>query len=378
MSEANLKETKVLIVDDTPANLDVLWKTLEPRGYKVQIAPSGEIALKILEKTPYPDLILLDVMMPGIDGYETCRRMKMDQSICDIPVIFLTAKNQAEDIVQGFEVGGVDYVTKPFRQEEVFARVETHINIRRLKKNLELKNQELKELNDLKNKFIGMAAHDLRNPLATIEGFSGVLLRDAENMSPPDRNQFLNIVNSESSRMLNLVNELLDVSVIESGKLDISAQSGSLKLLVEERIKLFETSANKKNIFLKSNLEKIPDCYFDLNKIGQVLDNLISNSIKYSPLNKNVFITLKQDGNNIAVGVKDEGPGISEEDQAKLFEHFQKLSAKPTAGESSTGLGLAIAKKMVEAHNGSLEVDSVLGQGANFIFTLPLDLQTKN
>jgi diguanylate cyclase (GGDEF)-like protein len=131
MSEDSPKETKILIVDDTPTNIEVLWRTLEPRGYKIQIATSGEIALKVLEKAPFPDLILLDIMMPGIDGYETCRRMKMDQAICDIPVIFLTGKSDIKDIVRGFEVGGVDYVTKPFSQEEVYARVKTHVLLKK-------------------------------------------------------------------------------------------------------------------------------------------------------------------------------------------------------------------------------------------------------
>jgi diguanylate cyclase (GGDEF)-like protein len=131
MNKVGLKETRILIVDDTPTNIEVLCKTLEPRGYKIQIATNGEIALKILEKVPFPDLILLDVMMPGIDGYETCRRIKMDQSICDIPVIFLTGKNDIKDIIRGFEVGGVDYVTKPFNQEEVYARVKTHVLLKK-------------------------------------------------------------------------------------------------------------------------------------------------------------------------------------------------------------------------------------------------------
>jgi sigma-B regulation protein RsbU (phosphoserine phosphatase) len=143
----NSKEMKILIVDDTPANIDVLWKALEPKGYKVSIAPNGEIALQILAKPPLPDLILLDIMMPGIDGYETCRRIKENEWTCNIPVIFLTAKNQKEDIVKGFDVGGVDYVTKPFYHDEIFARIETHLHLEHLKKQLKEKNLELEKKN---------------------------------------------------------------------------------------------------------------------------------------------------------------------------------------------------------------------------------------
>ncbi len=375
MSENNNIETRILIVDDNPVNLGVLSKALEPKGYMIQVAPNGETALIILSKSELPHLILLDIMMPGIDGYETCRRIKADELTRDIPVIFLTANNQTEDIVKGFEVGGVDYITKPFNHDEVNARIETHINLERFKKNLKQKNLELEELNDIKNQFLGMASHDLRNPLSSIMGFSEMLKEDIDDLSKEERDEYLDTICSVSKQMLNLVNELLNVSVIESGKLQLKYINSSLKRLVETRIRLYEAPAGKKNIILKSNLEDIPEFQFDPNRIGQVLDNLITNAIKFSPVGKRIHITLEKEENLCTVNIRDEGPGISQEDQSKMFQHFQKLSAKPTGGESSTGLGLAIAKKMVDAHNGTLGVKSALGEGANFFIKIPMAIE---
>lgn len=371
MSDVDICDTRILIVDDTFTNLDVLRRALEPKGHEIQVATNGETALKILSATPLPDLVLLDVMMPGMDGYEVCRKMKAEELTRDIPVIFLTAKNQPEDIVKGFSLGGVDYITKPFNHEEVYARIQTHLKLQCLKKELESKNEKLEALNNMKNKFLGMAAHDLRNPLVSIRGFSEILAEDIDVLTKEERDEYLGILYSASDHMLNLVNELLDVSVIESGKLQLNFRNGSLKTLVEERIRLYEVVSGKKNITLQPKLADVPDFEFDCTRVSQVLDNLITNAVKYSPAGTTVYIDLEEDEDFATVRVRDEGPGISEDDQGKLFQHFQKLSSQPTGNEFSNGLGLAIAKKLVECHSGSLQVDSVFGEGAMFAFKLP-------
>ncbi len=366
----NLSEMKVLLVDDTPANIDVLRKTLQPEGYELSFAPNGKIALNIVNRVK-PDLILLDVMMPEMDGFETCRRLKEDESTKDIPVIFITAKTETEDIVKGFSLGGVDYIAKPFRQEEVCARVKTHLQLMASQKELETQNNTLMELNKLKNHFIGIAAHDLRNPLASITGFSHLLEERLEEFSPKEQKKFINIINSSSGKMLALVNNLLDISVIESGNLDLRIESSSLSELIGERVLIFEYHAQKKNISLCLPEVECDDIPLDKNQISQVLDNLISNAIKFSQPGSGVFISLERDEAMAKVSVRDEGPGISPEDQGKLFGTFQKLSAQPTGGETSTGLGLAIAKKIVEAHGGAINVENHPESGAVFSFTLP-------
>ncbi len=361
---------KILIVDDTPTNLRILEEILE-EDYSISVAQSGIQALSITEKF-VPDLILLDVNMPGIDGFETCRKLKAQEETHHLPVIFITARAETEDVIQGFKEGGVDYITKPFNHREVLARVETHLKIQQLIKQLELKNDELKGLNELKNKFLGMASHDMRNCLSAIKGYSQILMEDKKELPEKTKDQFLDFIFKSSKNLLQMVNELLDVSVIESGKLQLDLHPESLKSLVHHHIMINQFFADKKNIHLQSELPDIPKCRLDANKIGQVIDNLISNAIKFSESGTTIFIGLKEQNEKLVFSVKDEGPGISDEDQAKLFQHFQKLSARPTAGENSSGLGLAISEKMIQAHEGRLNVTSQLGAGATFWFEIPL------
>ncbi len=371
------KKMRIMLVDDTPANIDVLRKTLEKDDYDMAVAPNGEMTLKIAPRFK-PDLILLDIMMPGIDGYETCQKLKSMEETKHIPIIFITAKNETEDIVKGFKVGGVDYITKPFRQEEVCARVNSQIALKSsenerkaLMEELKDKNIKLETLDEVKNKFIGMAAHDLRNPLATVRGFSQMLVESDEEITE-DSKEMLDMIQDLSNQMLDLVNDLLDVSVIECGKLNLETQPVDIKTLVEKRIRLMRGFAEKKKINLCAQFNEVPELHLDPSRICQVIDNLISNAIKYSPSERQVIISIENIDGYVWVHVQDEGPGLTEDDQKKLFQGFQKLSTKPTAGESSTGLGLAIVKKMVEAHDGQLKVESSPGKGSTFSFGIPL------
>jgi len=362
---------KILIVDDTPANIDILDLFLEKEGYKISIAQSGESALDLADRI-FPDLILLDVMMPGIDGFETCRHLKANEKTQHIPIIFITARNEPTDIVKGFSVGGVDYITKPFSQEEVCSRIHLHLKLKMLMADLEAKNKKLAELNDIKNKFLGMASHDLRNPISTIHGYSKILLDHGETLAEDDKKEFLQSIHKVSNDMLTLLGDLLNISAIESGKLDLRLKKNSLIKVVEERVRMYQVMAERKNIATHLDIEEIANFSFDANRISQVIDNLLSNAIKFSPPGKEIYIQLRQKNGRVKFSVRDQGPGISLEDQDKLFKHFQKLKARPTADESSHGLGLAIAKKMVAAHKGEITVQSQPGSGATFSFEIPL------
>jgi signal transduction histidine kinase len=361
---------KILIVDDTPTNLSILEEILG-EDYFISVAQSGTQALSITEKF-LPDLILLDVNMPGIDGFETCHKLKSRKSTRDLPVVFITARAEPEDVIQGFKEGGVDYITKPFNHSEVLARVQTHLKVQQLIRQLESKNDQLKELNELKNKFLGMASHDMRNCLGAIKGYSQILNEDKDELPEETKEQFLGFIFKSSENMLKMVNGLLDVSMIESGKLQLDLRRESLKSLINHHIMINQFFADKKKIILRPELPDVSKSLMDANKIGQVIDNLISNAIKFSEPETTIVITLKEQEGKLIFSVKDEGPGISDEDQAKLFQHFQKLSARPTAGESSSGLGLAISKKMIQAHDGCLNVTSELGSGATFWFEILL------
>jgi signal transduction histidine kinase len=369
---------KILIVDDTPANIDVLSATLEREGFNIFMAPNGKVALKLIEKQK-PDLVLLDIMMPDMDGYEVCRILKDGKDTQDIPVIFITGKSQVEDVVEGFRAGGQDYITKPIRQEEVLARVRTHLQINLLRrkqeqliKELEEKNQRLVVLDNQKNGFLGMVAHDLRNPCVSIKGFSELLLSADDALPPAEQKELTEYIYNISQGMLDLVNDLLDISVIENGYVTLNPCAGDLKKLVREQAHINGILAEIKKIGIKMELEDIPPCVFDANRIGQVLSNLIGNAIKFSPPQTNIHLSLRKKGDAVEISVRDEGPGISAADQSKMFKGLQRLSARPTGGEKSTGLGLMIVKKIVDAHRGTIWVDSGVGNGSIFNFSLPL------
>ena len=358
------------MVDDTPLNLSILEEFLE-KDYSLSIAQSGTQGLEITEKFN-PDLILMDVNMPDMDGFETCRRLKSNSATQNIPVIFVTARSEPDDIIKGFQEGGVDYITKPFNYSEVLARVQIHIQLQQLIKQLERRNAELSELNQDKNKFLGIASHDMRNSLSAIKGYSHILLSEIDSLPEETKTRFLEFIFRSSENMLKLVHGFLDVSVIESGMLKLDLQPVSLKSLADHHIVINEFFSEKKNIKISTQLEDIPECLVDSNKMGQVIDNLVLNAIKFTPPGKEITISLENKDGTIFFFVRDEGPGISEEDQINLFKPFQKLTARPTGGELSSGLGLAISKKIIEEHKGVLKFESRVGSGSTFWFEIPL------
>ena len=237
---------------------------------------------------------------------------------------------------------------------------------RRIESEVHLRTNELKKL---KNELLGMASHDLRNPLTSIQGYSGFLLKKGGALNEDTRTDFLKIINSASSNILELLNDLLSLSAIESGQLVLNIQPGNLRALIEERIRLYTHLAMEKNIHLEINYQETTVVSFDTPRIGQVLDNLLTNAIKFSPVGGIIQIVVESDKAHIRVTITDEGPGIKGEDIDDLFKPFKKLSSDST--EKGTGLGLAIAKKMIELHNGTLTFKPSKNQGASFIFELP-------
>ncbi len=362
----------ILVVDDILKNLQVIGNILEDEGYEISVATSGEEAIEMLQED-IPDLILLDVMMPGMNGFEVCRRLKDMEKIKDVPVIFLTAKTETEDIIKGFELGGVDYISKPFKKEELLVRIKTHLQLKFSKEMIITKNIRLEQLNTEKNEFLGIAAHDLKNPLSTIKGYAELLEVDAPNMSEEEIVEFAGQIKSMSQYMFQIIIDLLDMNAIEEGKMRMNPVDFEVVTVVMNALSKFNVPAEKKNIKIKFE----PDSYTlsafaDVGRTQQVLDNLVSNALKFSPFDKNIYVkAYAYNTEKICIEVQDEGPGISEEDKTKLFGKFAKLSARPTANENSTGLGLSIVKKIVENMGGDIWCESELGQGASFKFTLP-------
>jgi signal transduction histidine kinase len=231
-------------------------------------------------------------------------------------------------------------------------------------------NEKLTAANLEKNRYLGIVAHDLRNPLSSIRGLSQLMNENP--MEPAEQKEFLDTIHRTSDEMLGLVNDLLDVAVIESGKLDIKRKDQDLAKLVGQRIKHLEPHARSKRITVALEADGARTASIDAARFGQVVDNLLSNAIKFSPPGTTVTVAVRADGDRFSFRVQDQGPGIPEEERKLLFLSFQKLSARPTAGEKSTGLGLAIVKKVVDAHGGRIEVESEPGRGTCFIVTAPI------
>jgi signal transduction histidine kinase len=349
---------KVFIADDSPTTRFALRKNLREWGYEVEEAPDGLGAFETLTQDAPPRIAVLDWMMPGMDGVEICKKLQERRGGLLIYTILLTSKTEKEDLVYALDNGAHDFLSKPVHPGELRSRIAV--------------GRRLVEMDQIKTRFLGIAAHDLRNPLISIRGFSGILLKGETGPLAPQQREFLSIIAQTSQEMLTLVNDLLDISVIESGRLELNLQPGSLKDLVERRISMARHAAELKRMVISRSLEDLPPVPYDQARMIQVLDNLISNAIKFSPAGSQIGVVLRADRDMAVCSVSDQGPGISEEDRTRIFGDFARLSNKPTGGETSTGLGLAIARKIVLAHAGTLGVESRPGQGSTFTFALPI------
>jgi two-component system, sensor histidine kinase and response regulator len=361
-------KSRILVVDDISKNLQVVGTILRNEGYHVMPATSGLQALERVSAQP-PDLILLDLMMPEMDGLEVCSRLKADPFTRQIPVIFLTASNEMEHLMKGFEAGAVDYITKPFNAPELLARVRTHLELKHAR-------ERLREMNEEKNEFMGIAAHDLRNPLSAIQGYAEMIIEDAQSLAHRDLEGNGQRIREAAKRMTEMVQNFLDANRIERGELKLNMAISDLSSLLQSVLETQSPPATAKGQMIQLELPPTPTLALaDVSITLQVFENLVSNAVKYSPPGKKIFVRLKAEAGVVRFEVEDQGPGLSKEDQKKLFGKFARLSAKPTGGEHSTGLGLSIVKRLVEAMNGKVWCESELGIGAKFIVTIPQPIE---
>lgn len=337
-------------------------------------AHSGEEALTAYEDFK-PDLVLLDVIMPGISGFDTCRTLRDRHGDTLAPVIFITAKSESDDVVEGLAAGGVDYLPKPFKGREALARLRTHLQNRLLTEQQRGLVAQLSSANAAKNKLLGMVAHDLRNPLASIRGLSDFLTDGTVGQLTPDQLDLVKCIQETSQSMLSMVNELLDVATIESGELKIHPEQRPIAELVNKSVYLNNINAAKKGSRIEiDELDPNIELNIDADKVRQVIDNLLSNAIKFSPPNSVVHVGIARTERDYSVLVRDQGPGIPENERHKLFKDFGQTSVRPTAGEKSTGLGLAICKRIMESHGGSIAADNAPSGGSIFRITFPRPL----
>jgi two-component system sensor histidine kinase/response regulator len=363
--DPNVPAARILIVDDQPANIRVLGSMLGQSGYEIVAAPDGPTALKRLALRP-PDLVLLDLLMPGMDGFEVCRRIRENSESTDLPIIFLSAADEKSLIVRALDCGGVDFVTKPFNQAELLRRVQTHLALKQAR-------DRLQQLARDKDELLGILAHDLKNALGSVLMNSQLLQRRTE--GDTRLNQLSTQIVDSTDRTLTFVRQFLANSAAEHG-LRIERHRVALRGLVADVLDQHQTAAARKQQRLE--LKVTPEVtsplvvFTDAGALRQVLENLISNAVKFSPPQRPIEVTLAVEPEFVRIDIRDEGPGFTAEDLAQIFRRYQRLSARPTGGEPSTGLGLSIARKLMGLLGGGLDCVSSPGSGAVFQVRIPL------
>lgn len=341
------KKGKLLIVDDTPKNIQVLGSVLDENGYSVVIATNGKQALESVGKT-MPDLILLDVMMPEMDGFETCKALKENPEYSDIPVLFLTAKVETEDIVRGFELGAVDYITKPFNTSELLARVHTHLALRRANEMIERTSNERKEL-------IHVLCHDLTNPIGFLSSVMEMSHDDPAIMETMKNQMEKSVKNS-----LEIINLVRMMMAINETKMELTPSSYNLDGLIKESLFTLDMKAKTKNITfdisvpadLKVSVERT-------SFVNSVLNNIFTNAIKFSMPGGKIELMAVSNNGEVTFSIQDHGIGMPQSLLGDLFDIRKKTSRTGTAGEDGTGFGMPLIQKFVRAFGGNIEVQSI-------------------
>lgn len=354
---------RLLVVDDQETNLKIIGDILGKFGFDIALAGSGDDALLRLEHHPV-DLILLDVLMPGRDGFEVCQVIRSHPKWSDIPVIFLSAADDKSLIVRALEVGGVDYVTKPFNKAELISRVRTQIA-------LKFARDRLKQLAEDKDELLGILAHDLKNHLGGMKMSAELLHERAKKQTDARLEQMAENIRTSTHQMLAFVHEFLANSAADRDT-SLNVEPIWLHQVTSTAVKNYTEAARRKGIVLEHEGAVDGPISGDRKALDQVLDNLISNAIKFSPPGKSVRVSVQPNRLGGAIcRVQDEGPGFTEEDKIHMFNRYRRLSARPTAGEPSTGLGLSIVKKLVNDMGGQIHCESRHGEGATFVLNLP-------
>lgn len=364
----------ILVVDDTPDNLRSLSALLTTEGYRVRKAISGEMALETIQVAP-PDLLLLDINMPSINGYEVCQRLKANPQTLDIPVIFLSAYNQPVDIVKALRVGGVDYITKPFNIEEVLARVETHLRMRQMQLELQQAKadalralEQERELNRLKSEFVSMLCHDFRTPLASIQGFAGLLRHGREALSPEQQQRYFSKIDAAVEQLMFLLDKVLLIGSKDAGAIECHPAAVDLNIFCNELIETLRLNTNNSHEIAFTCTGNCNNVAIDETLLLQILTNLLSNAMKYSPTGSTVQLHVHGQDDEITFRIQDQGIGIPAESLPHLFDTFYRCN---NVGRiPGTGLGLSVVKTCVDAHNGQIKIDSQENVGTTVTITL--------
>jgi len=420
---------KILIVEDSPTQALQLQMTLEDKNYEVLHGANGEEALQLLEENQDVNVIISDIVMPVMDGYTFCKKVKSTENLQEIPVILLTQLSNPDDVIKGLQSGADNFISKPYADEFLFGRINDILLNREIRKrspNLDIameiyfggqkyilnsnrlqildlllstyynainKNKELEEKNvqlsnlhkelkrnniqlkrsiDEKNHLLGIAAHDLRSPLALVSSYFDLLSESLAINTIDNQDKIISTISTTINFMLNLITDVLDYTKIEAGKLELDYNEFNLIEFMNLSIEMNNILSSKKNIQIQSQYPADDlNVTADYNKLKQVMDNLLSNAMKYSEANTIVQVFIKDLEDEVEIQVADQGKGIPADELGKIFQPFVTTSVQSTGGERSTGLGLVSVKKIIETHGGKIWVESVDGQGSSFYFKLP-------
>ncbi len=356
---------RTMVVDDSSSFRGFIRQLLKRQMFDVLEAANAEQALQMFAEHDDILLAIIDYEMPGMSGIDLVKKLRMEHGRDKLTLIGVSARVSEPLSAWYIKSGANDFLHKPFTEEEFNCRVLQNMEMLHMV-------HALKRHDEEKNRFLGIVAHDLRTPINGISGFLEMLLDDLAGPLSEDQRELLEIVNTANDNMLYMVNDLLDISVIHSGRLDLRVSETDFGQLVRERVRIHGFAAAQKEIVLELDAPPVPALNIDAQRMAQLVDNLLSNAIKYSPHGSVTQVILEQDGDMVHLIVEDEGPGISEEDQARLFQSFARTGNQPTGDELSVGLGLMIVRSIALAHGGKVWVESEVGHGAQFHVTLPL------
>lgn len=360
----------ILAVDDITTNIMLLKAVLSRAKYKIITATGGNEALEKVAAEA-PDLILLDIMMPDIDGYEVLRRLKADPATQDIPVIFLTALHNPEDIVKGFKLGASDYISKPFNHEELITRVAHHIYLAAAQRTIIAQRDELQATVDARDKMYSVIAHDLRSPIGTLKMIFNMLSMSlAEEQVGQENFEMITMGNDITESTFMLLDNLLKWTKSQTGRMNTVFQQVDISEVVLFASKMSDAVAQVKNVVIEYDIPGPIQVHCDVDMVKTIMRNLISNAIKYSEGGGRIIISVRETPTHAAISVRDFGIGISAEDLPKLLNPDIHFTTYGTKNEEGSGLGLQLCVDLTRRNGGQMSVESTQGEGSTFTFTI--------
>ena len=369
--QINPAEFKLLVVDDVQTNVLLLKALLGKEGYGILVANNGQEALEVI-RNENPDLILLDVMMPGMDGFEVAERLKSEEFRCEIPIIFLTALDDTQSIVNGFKLGVGDFISKPFRKEELMVRIKHQLSLVAARRIIEEKNEELRKTIAGRDKMYSVIAHDLRSPMASMKMLLNTIMMSVEkDKIDPDIFDMLEMSNKTSEEVFSLLDNLLKWTKSQLGKLTVIPQKLDISGLADGVVEVMNSVAEVKHIKLIRTDHESFFVYVDIEMIKSILRNLISNAVKFSNPDSEIKVGIKAEDGKVIVSVTDSGKGIQKEDQHKLLKDSTHFTTYGTNSEEGSGLGLLLCRDFARKNGGELWFESEENLGSVFSFSLP-------